>query len=452
VHWGANIPRLVPDDFRLRSVHGPVEGSSLVDWPISYDDLEPYYTKVERELGASGLAGASPVEGWRSEPYPNPPVDSTRYGRLFAEAMAKLGHATQPIPHAMTTRPYRGRPAYNYNGFWQQYPDPSGAKGSAANTFVPDALRTGRFDLRPDCVVREITVDKSGGAKSVVYEDAEGRTLEQEASVVLLCGGGIETTRLLLLSTSSLFPEGLANSSGQVGRNAMFHEYLCTVGLFDREVTDPLNGWAGQYMNTISFDFYSSDASRGHILGCYVYAAMLGHPINWTFPGKPSWGQAAKDVDREYFNHSMKLGIAVHDLPVAANRVDLSEKVTDAWGMPVARITHTAHPNDLAQADWQVDKNVEILETAGAVSTVPIRMKGISGNTCHELGMARMGNDPATSVVDAFGRAHDVPNLLVLDGSAFPTSSGMPPTLTIMANAWRCSEELVRTGLDSRIR
>jgi choline dehydrogenase-like flavoprotein len=249
-----------------------------------------------------------------------------------------------------------------------------------------------------------------------------------------------------LLSKSSVFPDGLANSSGQLGRNATFHEYLSTVGLFDAELTEPVYGWAGQYMNTMTFDFYDTDEKRGHILGCYVYASMLGHPVNWTFPGKPAWGQAAKDVDRQYFNHSLKLGMAVQDLPVESNRVDLSESVVDAWGVPVARITHTPHPNDFAVANWQVDKNVEILEAAGAVATIAVRMKAITGNTCHELGTARMGDDPRASVVDRYCRAHDVPNLYILDGSVFPTSSGMPPTLTIMANAWRCAERLLKDG------
>lgn len=446
IHWGGIIPRIPPDDFRLRSLHGAIPGASLVDWPISYDDLEPYYSRVEWQLGASGVGGASPVEGRRSRPYPNPPARMSRYGRLFAQAMGRLGHSTMPIPHAMVTRPYRGRPGYNYHGFWQQYPDATGSKSSAANTFLPDALRTGRLDLRSDCYVREVKVDPRGLASSVVYTDAAGIDHEQRASAVILCCGGIETTRLLLLSTSSMFPDGLANTSGQVGRNATFHEYLSTVGLFDADVTEPLYGWAGQYMNTVSFDFYASDAARGHITGCYVYASMLGHPINWTFPGKPAWGQAAKDVDRRYFNHSMKLGFAVQDLPVDTNRVDLSPEVQDAWGVPVARITHRPHPNDFAVAEWQGKKNVEILEAAGAVGTYTVRMKAITGNTCHELGTARMGVDPKSSVVDVHGRAHDVPNLFIFDGSVFPTSAGVSPTLTIMANAWRCAERLIELG------
>jgi choline dehydrogenase-like flavoprotein len=455
LHWGGNIPRITPDEFRLRSLHGDIPGASLADWPITYDDLEPYLTLVEWQLGAAGLAGGSPVEGPRSKAYPNPPARQTYYGRVFADAMAKLGHATMPIPHAMLTRPSKGRRANPYTGFWQQYGDPTGSKSSAMNTFVPDAMATGRYDLRTDCYVKTITTHPDGRAKGVVYQDAAGLEFEQEATIVLLCCGGIETARLMLLSASPQFPDGLANSSGQVGRNVTFHEDLYAVGLFDRELHPPVYGWSGNYMNTVSFDFYATDERRGHLLGGFHFASMLGHPINWTFPGRPTWGQAAKDADRDFFNHSLKLGFVLHDLPRETNRVDLSDTVKDACGLPVARITHTPHPNDFAQGRWHIDKNVEILEAAGASKIYPVAFDRITGNCCHEHGTARMGHDPQTSVVDASCRAHDVPNLYVLDGSVFPTASGATPTLTIMANAWRCCDQIVReqaTGRPSGLR
>jgi choline dehydrogenase-like flavoprotein len=440
IHWGGIVPRMTLDDFRLRSLHGEVPGSSLVDWPIDYWDLEPYYNRVEWELGTSGLAGANPWEAPRSVGYPTPPVKLSHYGRVFAQTMAQMGHNTFPIPQAMVTEAYKGRKPFPYTGFWQQYPDPVGAKSSVANTFIPDALATGRLDLRPDSYVTQITVHPDGRAKGVVYRDADGDEFEQEADVVILGAGGIETARLLHLSANAQFPDGLANSSGQVGANCTFHEYLFAIGLFDKQVVDPLFPWAGHYMNVMSFDFYRTNYDRGHLLGTLIFASMLGHPINWTFPGRPTWGQAAKDTDRDFFNHSMKLGVMVQDLPVESNRVDLDETVKDAWGLPVARITHTPHENDYAQAKWQVEKNVEILEVAGASKVIPVHLDKITGNCCHEMGTARMGDDPATSVVDKWCQTHDIPNLYVFDGSFFPTSTGVNPTLTIMANAWRCSE------------
>ncbi len=443
IHWGGIVPRMTEDDFRLRSLHGDIPGASLVDWPIEYGDLEPYYTRVEWELGTSGLAGANRWEGPRSKGYPTKPVELTHYGRVFAQAMKKMGQSTFPIPQAMVTEPYRGRNAHVNSGFWQQYGDPVGAKSSTANTFIPDALATGLLDLRPDCYVREIILNPNGTAKGVIYTDADGNEVEQLADIVICCAGAIETTRLLQLSKSATHANGLANSSGLLGANATFHEYLFAIGLFDKEVVDPLYPWAGHYMNTMSFDYYHTDYDRGHMLGTLIFASMLGHPVNWTFPGRPTWGQASKDADRDLFNHSMKLGVMVQDLPVESNRVDLDPNVVDAWGLPVARITHTPHANDFAQAKWQVAKNMEILEVAGASKIIPVNLEKITGNCCHEMGTARMGDDPSKSVVDKWCQTHDVPNLYIFDGSFFPTSTGVNPTLTIMANAWRCTERII---------
>lgn len=443
IHWGGIVPRMTEDDFRLRSLHGDIPGASLVDWPIEYADLEPYYTRVEWELGTSGLAGANRWEGPRSKGYPTKPVELTHYGRVFAQAMKKMDQSTFPIPQAMVTEPYRGRNAHVNSGFWQQYGDPVGAKSSTANTFIPDALATGLLDLRPDCYVREIILNPNGTAKGVIYTDADGNEVEQLADIVICCAGAIETTRLLQLSKSATHANGLANSSGLLGANATFHEYLFAIGLFDKEVVDPLYPWAGHYMNTMSFDYYQTDYDRGHMLGTLIFASMLGHPVNWTFPGRPTWGQASKDADRDLFNHSMKLGVMVQDLPVESNRVDLDPNVVDAWGLPVARITHTPHANDFAQAKWQVAKNMEILEVAGASKIIPVNLEKITGNCCHEMGTARMGNDPSKSVVDKWCQTHDVPNLYIFDGSFFPTSTGVNPTLTIMANAWRCTERII---------
>jgi hypothetical protein len=238
-----------------------------------------------------------------------------------------------------------------------------------------------------------------------------------------------------------------------VGRNATFHEYCYAVGLFDDEQHDPLNGWTGYYLNGGSFEFYETDESRGHIGGAFITASGTLHPINWGMPNRPLWGQALKDADRDYFSYAMKIGMILHDLPRETNRVDLDPAVLDAWGLPVARITHSSHPNDIAQASWQVAKNAEILEAAGAsrIHTVGLADM-IPGTTTHQHGTARMGDDPATSVLDRWCRAHDVDNLYVLDGSCFPTATGVNPTPTMMANAWRCAEHIAKTRGPSRPR
>jgi choline dehydrogenase-like flavoprotein len=225
-----------------------------------------------------------------------------------------------------------------------------------------------------------------------------------------------------------------------VGKNATFHEYVFAVGLFDQEIDDPLHGWAGNYISGGTFEFYETDENRGHIGGCLISASQTCHPINWVFPGRPQWGQSLKDADRSYFNFAMKIGAILHDMPVEANRVDLDPTVKDAWGLPVARITHKPHGNDVAMSKWQVDKNAEILQVAGARKTVPVYLDRMTGNTCHQHGTARMGTDPSNTVLNEWCQSHDVDNLFVVDGSCFPTSTGVNPTLTMMANAWRVSD------------
>lgn len=439
-HFAGWFPRPMPSDFRMRSIHGDIDGASLADWPISYEDLEPYFTKVEWEYGCSGLAGSDRNQPPRSRPYPCPPAPPTAFGKVFYDACNKLGINGFPVPHASVTTPHKGRDCSNYTGFWNQFGDPSSMRSTTLTSFIPEALATGNYELRPDCYVQEITVHPDGRAKGVIYEDLEGNHIEQEAKVVVLAAAAIESARLMLLSKSNVFPDGIANQSGLVGKNATFHEYLFAIGLFDKAISPPMHGYTGFYISGGTMDFYETDESRGHIGGCLICASETGPPVNWVFPGRPAWGQAAKDADRDFFDHSFKIGIILHDMPQETNCVDLDPDVVDAWGLPVARITHKPHQNDIDMADWQIEKNVEILEAAGAASTVPTHLERSTGNTCHQHGTCRMGDDPATSVLDKWGKAHDCQNLYVLDGAPFPTAMGVNPTLTIMANAWRCCD------------
>ena len=442
-HWAGWLPRPLESDFNQRSIHGDIDGASLADWPYKYADLEPYLTKVEWEFGCTGLDGADKHAPPRSKGYPTPPLPPTPFGKKFYEGCKRLGINGFPLPHAMVTTPHKGRNPSNWTGMWNQFGDPTTTRSSALTIFVPEALATGNFELRPDSYVLQVTHDSKGKAKGVVYEDVAGRVIEQEAKVIVLCCGAIESARLMLMSASNLFPDGLANSSGQVGKNATFHEYLFAVGLFDKLEHDPLNGFAGNYISGGSMEFYETDESRGHIGGCIIAAAQTVQPINWVMPGRPKWGSAMKDADRDFFAHAMKIGLILHDMPVESNRVDLDPDVTDAWGLPAARITHKPHPNDIAMGKWQVDKNMEILEAAGAAKTIPVYLERSTGNTCHQHGTVRMGHDAATSVLNSSCQAHDMDNLFVLDGSPFPTSTGVNPTLTIMANAWRSCDYII---------
>lgn len=439
VHWQGWLPRFTPDDFRLRTVAGDLPGTTLADWPISYDELEPYYDAVEWAFGVSGQAGANSFEGPRRRGYPCPPMPQSRYAEKFHDGCAKLGWNSFPTPQAALSRPFNGRPATVVSAFAQQHGDPTGTRSSALNVFIPDALATGRYELRPESYVRELVLDERGRIKAAVYEDAAGIVFEQEADIFLLACGAVETARLMLMSTSARFPNGLANSNDLVGRNVTFHEYSASVAIFD----DPINAWAGGgYVSASSFQFYEHDASRGFVSGGHIAAAGVGIPlpINWGLPGKPTWGAEAKQVDRDYFNHSMAVAMVLHDMPQHDNRVDLDDTVVDAWGLPVARITLTPHENDLAQGRFLVDRCGEILEAAGGKDVTKVYAEKVTGNCSHQHGTARMGDDPETSVTDRHCRTHEVDNLFIVDGSPFPTATGANPTLTIMANAWRVAE------------
>ena len=441
VHWQGWLPRFTEDDFRIRTVVGDLKGATLADWPITYAELEPYYSKVEWAFGVSGRAGANAFEGARSRGYPCPPLPVSRYAEKFHVGCRALSWNSFPTPQAALSRPFNGRPATVITAFAQQHGDPTGTRSSALNVFVPDALKTGRYDLRPDSYVREITVDSQGRARGAVYENANGDLLEQQADVIILACGAVESARLLLLSRSGRFPNGLANGSDLVGRNVTFHEYSAAVGVFD----DPIYAWAGGgYVSATSFQFYQHDDARGHVSGGQIAAAGVGIPlpINWSLPGRPSWGAEAKRIDRAYFNHSMAVAMVLHDMPQHDNRVELDERVTDAWDLPVARITLMPHPNDLSQGRFLVDRTADILDAAGATRVQKVYAEKITGNCSHQHGTTRMGDDPASSVLDRWCRAHEVDNLYVVDGGPFPTATGANPTLTIMANAWRVAEHI----------
>jgi choline dehydrogenase-like flavoprotein len=340
---------------------------------------------------------------------------------------------------AALSRPFNGRPVTVQSAFAQQHGDPTGTRSSALSVFVPDALKTGRYDLRPDCYVHKITVDERGRCKSAVYQDGDGDFIEQEADIFILSCGAIESARLMLLSCSGRFPRGLANGSDLVGRNATFHEFSAAVGVFE----DPIYAWAGGgYVAASSFQFYEHNEKRGFAGGCHIACAGVGIPlpINWNLPGRPAWGLEAKQIDRDFFNHSFAIAMVVHDMPQHDNRVELDDKVKDAWGLPVARITNRIHENDLKMGRWVIDHNAEILDAAGAKKVYRVYIDRITGNCSHQHGTTRMGDDPKSSVLNKWCQAHEVDNLFVVDGGPFPTATGANPTLTIMANAWRVAD------------
>ncbi|MBI3693286.1 MAG: GMC family oxidoreductase, partial [Acidobacteria bacterium] len=323
VHFTANFWRFREIDFIERSKKGPIAGTGFADWPITYADLEPYYTKQEWELGVSGLAGVSPGESFRSKPYPVPPLPPKSSGVLAERAAKKLGWHAFPAPMAILSKPYRGRAACVHCGFCMGFGCEVGAKSSTLASVIPLAEKTGRCEIRPHSYVRKIEVDKSGRATGAIYFDQRGKEVFQRAKAVVLCANGAETPRLLLMSKSNRFPQGLANSSGVVGKYLMFTGGSLAGGLFEH----PLNEYKSVMVTRIIHDFYEIDGKHGFYGGGGLDARFPFYPIQFALgalpPDVPRWGAGYKTALQEYFTHSLFIMGHSTSLPVAANSISL---------------------------------------------------------------------------------------------------------------------------------
>ena len=445
VTYGGSSWRHLPWEFNEKSHVGAVAGSGLEDWPITYDELEPYYVQAEWEMGISGLRVDSPFVAPMSKDYPVPPVPLKASGALFEIAAKKLGLTVVPGPLAIITQPYMGRTGCVNCGMCSGFGCHVGARSSSAVTVLPRAVATGNCEIRPYSYVREIPVDKKGRVTGATYFDADKREHFQKAKAVVLSANGSESARLLLLSKSPKFPDGLANSSGVVGKYLMTGNGAGANALFEHE----LNDFKGVISGAGIVDYVPSDPKRGFYGGGRLTARGFDTPISYGLnglsPGSPRWGAGYKKALREEANHKMNISCFVTQLPLETNRVDLDPDVKDEWGLPAMRITSQSHPDDLKNAEFFTQKSVEILEAAGAkkVWASPVRD---SRGGAHNRGTCRMGNDAKTSVVDKYHRAHDVPNLYVVDGSNFVTGGRNHPTLTIQALAFRAADHLVRAA------
>jgi choline dehydrogenase-like flavoprotein len=441
LHYTANYWRFHEIDFIERSVLGAIDGTGFADWPITYADLEPYYTKVEWEIGVSGLAGVSPFDPPRTRPYPMPPLPVKSSGVLLERGARKLGLHPFPAPMAINSQPYRGRPACVHCGFCHGFACEVVAKASTLTTVIPEAEATGHCEVRPDSYVARIETNKQGRTTGVAYVDRNRRERFQKARAVVVCANGAETPRLLLMSANARFPQGLANSSGLVGKYLMFNYAARALGVFEHE----LNEYKSVQVTRVIHDFYDSDPKCGHYGGGGLDARIGPQPTTWairTATDGPSWGSAYKAQLKE-FPRSMQVACHGTSLAVESNNVTLDPELKDAWGLPAIRVTYKDHPDDLANARFLQDRGAEILEAAGAlrVTKAPVTESNFS---MHLLGTCRMGNDPANSVVDKFHRSHDIPNLFICDGSSLVTSGRGQPTMTIQALAFRAGEHIAR--------
>lgn len=457
LHWTCITYRFHPSDFRVHTETGAIAGTSLADWPISYDDLEPDYRLAEEAIGVAGIAGANPHEGKRSSPFPLAPVPLSRAAERFAAAARRLGYTTYPTPAAVLTSPRDGREACNLCGRCSHYECLRRAKGNTRDALLVRALATGRLDLRAGARAYRVLTDRQGMATGIRYLTAAGRR-ELKARSVVLATGAVYQARLLLLSASRAHPKGLANSSGLVGRNLMFHTNVMAWGVFD----EPLYADRGPQTGA-AFDDLDEDRPRRVHGAPFVRGAAVvgGLPISFaggplafanalgaTAPlpaGTPAHGAAFRDfVARAYSRHFAAFALC-EDLPVESNRVELDETIRLADGAPGLRIHYRYHPNTLAMEEFMRERVADVVREAGARVVMSHRPSLPAGMFAgHHMGTARMGTDPATSVADADGRAHDVPNLFLPGGGLFVTAAGVNPTGTIFALAYRTARAVAR--------
>jgi choline dehydrogenase-like flavoprotein len=446
VTYGGSSWRHLPYEFNELSSDPTIpSGTGMADWPITYEEIEPYYVQAEWEMGISGQRVNSPFVAPMSKDYPVPAVPLKSSGALFNIAAKKLGLNVVPGPLAIITRPYKGRAACVNCGICSGYGCHVRARSSSAVAMLPIAQKTGRCEIRANSYVREISVNNAGRVTGVVYFDAQKREIQQRAKAVVLSANGTESARLLLLSKSARFPDGLANSNGVVGKYLMLGNGAGASGLFEH----PLNEYKGVISGAGIVDFVPSDPKRGFYGGGRMtargYETPLSMGLGGLSPDSPRWGAGYKKALREEANHKMTITCFVTQMPLETNRVDLDPDVKDEWGLPAMRITSQSHPNDIKNMEFFRQKSIEVLQAAGATKIWANPVNDSRGGA-HNRGSCRMGNDPKTSVVDKFHRAHDVPNLFIVDGSNLVTGGRNHPTMTIQALAFRAAEHLVKAA------
>jgi choline dehydrogenase-like flavoprotein len=429
IHFGAQWTRMRPSDFRTRSLEGVGD-----DWPISYEELLPSYEAMDLEMNVSGIGG-DPMYPPGAPP-PLPPLSIGKIGRKAALGMKELGWHWWPAAHAIPSAATETQAACARRGTCM-FGCPEGAKGSTDLTIWPKALAAGA-KLVTGARVREITTNGNGLATGALWLDRDGKEQRAEADVVVLAANGIGTPRLLLLS-------GLANSSGLVGKRLMLHPYMSVLGLYDEDLESWLGPWGTPLL---SLQFADTDESRGFPRGAQWDVMPIGGPLmalaRWdALPFAQRWGPSIHELRAKTLGRAFDWGIGIEDLPSEENFVALDPELTDGDGIAAPRVHYRIDADARANLAWQLERAREAHEAAGAVETV---VTDWSQWGWHLLGTCRMGDDPASSVVDRFGRAHDVRNLYLVDGSVFVTSGPQPPTATIAANAHRCVGHLIESA------
>jgi choline dehydrogenase-like flavoprotein len=417
-HWAGASLRFQPHEFAARTTYGDIAGANLLDWPVTLAELEPYYERAEAKMGVTRTSANAGLPG------------NNNFKVLYAGA-TKLGYERVSTGHmAINSHPRDNRSACLQMGFCFQGCK-SGAKWSTLYTEIPRAEATGRLDLRPQSFVLNIETNPKGKVTGVVYVDAAGKQQRQKARVVAVAANSIETPRLLLNSANSMFPDGLANSSGQVGRNYMRHMTGSVYAMFEHEV----HMYRGTTMAGIVQDEAKHDTSRGFAGGYEMETISLGLPFFAAFLDPGAWGS---DFTRYMDNYTNVAGMWLvgEDLPRETNRITLNTDVKDQHGLPVPNVHYDDSPNDIAMRNHAFERGEAVYHAAGATAT----FRTPPYPSTHNLGTSRMSADPAKGVVNKHGQTHDVPNLFISDGSQYTTSAAENPTLTIVTLAIRQAE------------
>jgi choline dehydrogenase-like flavoprotein len=418
----AHFPRFHPSDFKTRTLDGVGE-----DWPISYADLEPYFAENDQMMGVAGLAGdpgVPPKSGLM------PPVPLGRLGETVAKGFNAKGWHWWPSESAIATQPFHGRDKCLNLGPCATG-CAQGAKASTDITYWPEAIRRG-VELKTRCRVREITMKPNGMAEGVIYYDENGVEHEQKAEIVIVACNGIGTPRLLLNSKSQQFPDGIANTSGLVGKNLMLHAMSVVQGTFD----SPLQGYQGPIGCSLwSKEFYETELSRGYARGYTMEILRGSGPVGAAqmgmMMGALPWGENHHDVFHQMFDRSAAICAVGEDLPEESNCVTLDPELADSNGIPAPCINYQLGENSQKMVAHAGERSAEVLKAAGAIAVGPNITSGVSSG--HAMGTTRMGIDPNRSVVNEWGRSHDVKNLFIADSSMFVTSGGVNPTSTLQA-------------------
>jgi choline dehydrogenase-like flavoprotein len=437
--YGAQAWRFMPDDFRMASRYGVPGGSSLADWPIGYADLERFYARAEWEIGVAGDAEANPFQAPRGQGYPMPAVPSNPQRLLLTAGATQLGITAFPPPLLINTVPYNGRPPCVQCGMCVGFACPSDGKNGTQNTVIPRALSTGRCVLQDQAVATRVLIDAHDRAIGVEYI-VQGETHLATARTVIVSGGAIESARLLLNSATRAHPQGLGNDHDQVGRSLQGHYYTGAFGIMPEPCYDG-NG-PGVSVATCNYNHGLPDVIGGAMLAnAFIPLPIYYQRTAWP-PDVPRWGLAAKRFMRETYTRAVHVQGPVQDIPNPECRVTIDPRIRDAYGMPVARLSGTVHPETLRTAEMIRHRAEDWLRASGAAQVWSHVPRPVLSAGQHQAGTCRMGTDPKTSVTDSWGRVHGHENLFVIDGSLHVTNGGFNPVLTIMALAFRNAEHV----------